>query len=283
MSCRAIIQACIRKLKRNRDIGTHDYSYYAFRGEAPFITYVCRQAIVRQAIGSTDTFDDLVDTQGQEIKKLICRIDRYGYIYTSWLGQQAMPPGCQAEVVQKLDAWLHYYAPSQPTIRHDLEMALQQACAGYVYEQDLWVWALPVLGAELWQRATLPLHVSTEGNVNKLVVQNYLAQRTAVLLTCLRDQVGIYHIQPETVIARTQLLLLQTSKISFPTQTEMLAWVEARLCDQIKLQIPFHVVPNMSHEWGQNTAEDTCEQIIRRRFLEVFCDLVGGNGGDHAY
>lgn len=273
MSCRAIVQECISKLKRNTDWGNHDYSYFAFCGEELFITYVCRQPVVYKTIGSGEIFDDLVDAQRQEVKKVVCWIDRYGLIQTSWLGQQAMPMICLAELTQRLDAWRQYYAPSHPIPSHHLVMALQQACVDYRYEQDLWVWAIPILGAELWQRATLPLKVATQDDL-KTVIQNYLIERTAVLLNCLGNKVGICSIQNETVVAQTQLLLLQSGKMSFPSRSELLSWVEARLCDQIKLQIPFYALPNMSHSWNKDASEDACETLIRLRFLEVFGELV---------
>lgn len=273
MSHTAIVKDCIDKLKRNTNFGKHGCSYYTFCGEDPFITYVLKQQPVLDVLCFVTLVEDLVEKQNKTLAKLVGRVDRYGLLLTSWHGAQEMPASCQRELNQQLDLWLKRYVPAahQKPSRVNLAVALQQAGSHYTYKQDLWTWGIPILVAEVWDEVPLSLRFEVCTNL-KASLHDHLRQYADGLLGCLRDEIGIYHIKSETVVARTLLFIIQAQKEQFDSRQSLFAWAEERLMEQIRLQISFHAAPNMTHEWGleENKQVDLCEWVIRLRFLEAF-------------
>lgn len=169
-----------------------------------------------------------------------------------------MPPDCLAKIC--LDDAVTRLAD-----------ALQGQIDHYAYDQDLFLWMIPLLS-----QAQIELLLPCRSGINPDTLRPYLHKKTEQILARLSNAFGIYDIEADSVVGRTLLLVIQAPKPIYDAHCNQIeAWALRVLKEQIKLAASFSCQPNMEmrDKWGQKPDIDKLEYAKRAAFLQKFLDL----------
>lgn len=300
----ALFQLIINRLK-GRGVGfgykaVRPQSYYYCLEAEKFIQKVMNHInwhsnAVPEAVNRIeDEFDDLDEAPSTFLKdqpafcEQLEKVTNYFDLYGGWVEslRQRNPP---QDLRKCVGDWAKDHAPSdclQQMQSHNainsMVNALQNEIATYSYDKDfLTSWMIPTLA-----RLMIDLvHEACRPNINPNALRLFLRSKTGNVMEALERDFGIYGLDIADLVERTLLLVISAPPEEYnlnrgaPEQ-----WALAKLKEQIKKAIVFHLAPKMDmrDKWGLGAARqspdlermETSELRMREVWLRKFSDMV---------